>query len=335
MSGLKALVRRVADVVLAPLVFAGARLLGFVRRTGVERMPASRAALDAAGVFPIRNHYYEPAFHPSALPASLRAERALPGVDLNEAGQLAVLDRFDYAEELGRLPVEHAGPAKFFYNNGMFCSGDAEYLYSMIRLRRPRRLVEVGSGYSTLMAREAIAANTAADPSYRCEHVCIEPYENPWLASLDVRLVRQPVQEADRALFQGLAADDILFIDSSHVIRPGGDVVFEYLEVLPLLAPGVLVHVHDIFTPRDYLDEWVRERVLFWNEQYLLEAFLSCNDRFEVIGALNYLSHHHRDRLAAKFPAYARQAGSREPGSFWMRVTGARSGAPTSSTHVA
>ena len=112
--------------------------------------------------------------------------------------------------------------------------------------------------------------------------------------------------------------NDILFIDSSHIIRPQGDVLFEIQHILPELNPGVLIHVHDIFTPKDYLSEWVFNDRRLWNEQYLLESFLSCNSQFEIIGALNYLKHHHWDLLASKLPVLKKES-HREPGSFWIR----------------
>ena len=117
-----------------------------------------------------------------------------------------------------------------------------------------------------------------------------------------------------------MQSNDILFIDSSHVIRPQGDVLFQYLEILPILNSGVLVHIHDIFTPKDYLDEWVFDYHRLWNEQYLLEAFLTFNQHYRIIGALNYLRHHHFEALASKCPVFARQ-DNREPGSFWLMKT--------------
>ena len=221
---------------------------------------------------------------------------------------------------MNSLPVTcSGGKISYYYDNSYFESGDAEFFYSMIRHLKPRTLVEVGSGFSTLMAVEAIAANRREDPDYACRHVCIEPFERPWLQELRVELIRTPVERCDRALFLEMAANDILFINSSHVIKPQGDVLCEYLEILPALQPGVFVHIHDIFTPRDYLPDWLIEKNLFWNEQYMVEAFLSFNADFEIVGALNYLTHHHPDELAARFPVFARQAQSREPGSLWLR----------------
>jgi hypothetical protein len=108
----------------------------------------------------------------------------------------------------------------------------------------------------------------------------------------------------------------VLFIDSSHVIRPHGDVLFEYLEVLPTLKPGVLVHVHDIFSPKNYSARWLVQELRLWNEQYLLEAFLTHNDRWEIICSLNYLKHKQYDRLQAVAPMLTPTG---EPGSFYMR----------------
>lgn len=115
-----------------------------------------------------------------------------------------------------------------------------------------------------------------------------------WLDGVSgIEVLCQKIEQMDNQLLLELEKDDILFIDSSHVIRPQGDVLCEYLEILPILKPGVMVHIHDIFTPRDYLDHWLIDEVKLWNEQYLLEAFLSCNSQFEIIAALNFLSYRH------------------------------------------
>ena len=145
-----------------------------------------------------------------------------------------------------------------------------------------------------------------------------EAFEQPWLEELGIRIIRRRVEECEIDLFTSLDRNDILFIDSSHVIRPQGDVLFEYLEVLPLLKPGVFVHIHDIFTPRDYPHDWVVDRIRLWNEQYLLEAFLSFNTQFRVVGALNFLKYHHPDALGEQFPMIRAAIEQREPGSFWI-----------------
>ena len=149
------------------------------------------------------------------------------------------------------------------------------------------------------------------------EHVCIEPYEQPWLNELGIKIIREPVEDCPKSIFSKLQDGDLLFIDSSHIIRPQGDVLFEYLEILPELSKGVIVHVHDIFTPMDYPTDWIVNKVLFWNEQYLLEMMLSNSQRYEVIAGLNYLKQNHFQKLAKVCPYLKPESN---PASFYFRV---------------
>lgn len=289
-----------------------------LRAFGLHRFPRTNGALAKIGILPIRRHYYEPLVYAEDLRRPLSEERAIPGLDLNVPGQLALLAEFEYANELRRIPLKADDDLAFGYHNGMFESGDAEYLYNVIRHFRPQRIVEIGAGQSTLMMRIAIEANQQEDPSYDCDHVCIEPFENAWLERCGARVIRKPVETCEVSVFQSLGPNDVLFIDSSHVIRPQGDVIYEYLEVLGPLSSGVLIQAHDIFTPRDYPEAWVLKEHRLWNEQYLLEAFLSYNHHFEIIGALNYLWHNYPQEVGAKCPILASEP-YREPGSFWFR----------------
>jgi hypothetical protein len=289
-----------------------------LRVMGLQYLPYSKRILLSIGVLPVRDHYYEPMVNPKHLRYSLSKVRALPAVDMNVAAQLSFLERFTYQQELAAFPLEKPGNLKFFYHNSSFESGDAEYLYSLLRSIKPQRLIEIGSGYSTLISHSALNVNRAEDSAYKCEHICIEPYEQPWLEELGVQVIRRQVEKCGTELFTSLEKGDVLFIDSSHVIRPQGDVVFEYLELLPLLQSGVYVHIHDIFTPRDYLHEWVVDEIKLWNEQYLLEAFLSFNKQFRVIGALNFLAHQYPNEIGSRFPILQREMQTREPGSFWL-----------------
>ena len=138
----------------------------------------------------------------------------------------------------------------------------------------------------------------------------------PWLEETEVSVVRKKVEQTNIDFFSELEENDILFIDSSHIIRPNGDVLYEYLELLPTLNTGVIVHVHDIFSPRNYPKNWIKDEVRLWNEQYLLEAFLSHNSEWKVIGALNFLHHNHYQDLKTIAPYLM---PDREPGSFYMR----------------
>ncbi|MEI6707225.1 MAG: class I SAM-dependent methyltransferase [Methylococcales bacterium] len=308
------------DVLVAPLTLFSALWMKLIRRTGVFRLRVSHFIFNTVGVFPIRDYYYEPLFNLSKLKKPLNQERDLSGIDWNDAGQLELLANFHYNEELLAIPKQPQGQNQFYYKNPNFTEGDAEYLYNMIRYVKPSKIIEVGSGFSTLMAKAAIAANVKDDAHYHCQQVCIEPYEMPWLEQLtDIEIVRSPVEEVDAALFASLGHNDFLFIDSSHVIRPQGDVLVEYLTILPRLAQGVLIHFHDIFTPRDYPEEWLVTQVRLWNEQYLLEAFISFNSHFEIIASLNYLKHRYPEKLATVCPVLAESLATSEPGSFWLR----------------
>ena len=154
--------------------------------------------------------------------------------------------------------------------------------------------------------------------------ICIEPFPQEFLkegfAELD-RLIEKKVQDVDLEFFSQLQSGDVLFIDSSHTVKIGGDVNYLFLEVLPRLKPGVIIHVHDIFLPFDYRRDWVMDEFRFWTEQYLLQAFLTFNSEFEVLMANSYLSHYHEADLKATFPSLSSWIG----GSFWMRRRPAKS----------
>jgi len=270
----------------------------------------------ALGVFPIRNHYYEPQFDFRSAKSPLSQDRLLPGIDWNIAEQLRILDTLTFSQELLDTPQSKSGEREFYFNNAMFESGDAEYWYQLIRATKPKRIFEIGSGNSTLMAIKAIRKNQEQVPSYTCKHVCIEPYEMPWLERTGVSVIRKRIEDVEASLFSELGENDILFIDSSHMIRPQGDVLFEYLELLPTLRPGVIVHVHDIFSPKNYPKRWLVDQVKFWNEQYLLEAFLSHNGSWKIMGSLNLLHHRYYEKLKLVAPFLT---PDREPGSFYLR----------------
>jgi hypothetical protein len=313
-------VRPLADLVIAIVAIPAAFVLWLYRRIGSQRLPIATKMLRKIGVFPIRDHYYEPLFNDAHLSKPLDEARKLPGIAFNVDQQLEFLGELDFAdefEEFFELQKDDPSEASFRFNNLAFEPGDAEFLYQAIRHFRPRTLIEIGSGSSTKIARHALAMN-AKDGGPQPRQICIEPFEQPWLESFgDIELVRVPVEACEIDWRHELASDDLLFIDSSHMIRPQGDVLYEYLEILPQLASGVLVHVHDIFTPRDYLDTWLYRDVRFWNEQYLLEAVLGNSARYEVVAALNLLQHDHHGALKRVCPYLEPR---HQPGSFYFRV---------------
>ena len=270
----------IADILLTPFVYPAAWLLKNIRKAGVHRLPHCKNALINVGVFPIRNHYYEPQFDNRNPNPPFFQDRNLQGINWNISGQMELLEKFIYSEELADIPQKKPKTLKFYLNNDAFESGDAEYWYQIIRTIKPKRIFEVGSGNSTLMAINAISKNQDDDTSYKCEHICIEPYEMPWLEETGVSVIRKKIEEVELSFFSQLQENDILFIDSSHIIRPQGDVLFEYLELLPSLKKGVIVHVHDIFSPKNYPEQWLQEEVKFWNENLML--LVSRTDRGHI-----------------------------------------------------
>ncbi|MCR6637763.1 MAG: class I SAM-dependent methyltransferase [Sporocytophaga sp.] len=311
--------RRSIDIIFSPLTFISCYWLRYIRTTDATKMPLSYNIFLKAKSMPVNDHYYEPMIDPyRQLKYSLRKDRNLPGIDLNIEGQIKFLSNLAFGDELLKFPVNDDGSNDFYYENGSFCSGDAEIYYSIIRHLKPFKIIEIGSGNSTIIAQKALTQNLKDNPKYKGDLLCIEPYEWPSLEKRNIQVIRKKVEELNIQDFNILQKNDILFIDSSHIIRPQGDVLFEYLEILPSLNSGVLIHIHDIFTPKDYLDDWIYNRRLFWNEQYLLEAFLTNNDKFEIIAAVNYLKHNYEDIINRVCPVMAIQP-EREPCSIWLR----------------
>ena len=261
-------------------------------------------------------HFYQPIPDTQNLPETLWDRPSkLVGIDMNDTIQLDLLrNQFPkFRHEYDRFPAEPTGePGRFHFNNGLFDGTDALVAYCMIRHFQPRLIIEVGSGFSSLVAAEAIARNKNS------ALICIEPFPLDFLRQGFPglhSLIEKSVEDIGLEFFSQLESGDILFIDSSHTVKIGGDVNYLFLEVLPRLKPGVIVHVHDIFLPFDYRRDWVMDELRFWTEQYLLQAFLSFNSEFEVLMANAYLAHRWMEELKATFTNSPWWGG----GSFWMR----------------
>ena len=312
---MKSLVYRIIDVFLAPVVAIACLPMKVARKRSMRHVPLTAAVLRKMGIFPIRNHYYEPLYDMTNVDLS-GTPRDLPGIDFREAEQRELLNSFSADDMPVDLDKAATSDTQFTYRNRNFGGGDADLWFHVVRHFRPGKIFEIGSGHSTRMARLALEKNEADDSNYQCNHVCIEPYEMPWLEKLGIEIRRQKLEELDLSMFDQLGENDILFVDSSHMIRPGGEVLVEYLQLMPRLNPGVIVHVHDIFSPRDYPAEWL-EQPRFWNEQYLLEAFLTHNRDWEILLAANHLAHSETE-LMSKACRYF-QAGKNNPGSIYLR----------------
>ena len=234
-----------------------------------------------------------------------RLRRPFPGIDLRPDAQLAL------ASDLGKLAEDQpfgaeARPGlRYQFDNGFFAYDDGLVLHCMLRRIRPRRVVEVGSGWSSacMLDTNDLFLDGATQLTF------IDP-ETERLESLlragdrDVVTVhRAPVQAVDPAVFAALRSGDILFIDSSHVTKAGSDVNLLLLDVVPSLPPGVVVHVHDIPWPFEYAVPWAEEG-RYWNEAYLLRALLTNNDRLGILWFNSYLAETKLEAVRAEIPAY-------------------------------
>ncbi len=270
------------------------------------------------------NHFYYPIPDTTKLRDNLWSKHSdLAGISINESKQLELLSLLEagFKNEYEQFPRSKTGtPYDYYLGNVKFESVDAEILYCIIRHFKPGRIYEIGSGFSTYLSAQAVLKNAEEQNGRQCELVAIDPYPNealkggfPGLS----RLIVREVEDVPLSEFKKLEENDILFIDSSHVLKIGNDVQYEYLEILPRLNKGVLVHIHDIFLPAEYPKKWIKELHRFWSEQYLLQAFLAFNNSFEVLWAGSYIHLNHPEKLARAFGSYNR--GKTLPGSFWMR----------------
>lgn len=270
------------------------------------------------------NNFYEPIPNTRTLKDDLWEKQSeLVGINIKEKEQINILYLFSskFKEEYETFPRNKTSILyQYYINNGTFESVDGEIYYCMIRYFKPKKIFEIGAGNSTYLSAQAILKNKEEDNGYECELVPIDPYPNdilkdgfPGLS----KLIPKKIQDIPLSEFKKLIENDIFFIDSSHVLKIGSDVQYEYLEILPRLNKGVIVHIHDIFLPAEYPRESILKDFRFWNEQYLLQAFLSYNKSYEVLWAGSYMHLNHPDKLEAAFSSYKRN--ERWPASFWIR----------------
>ncbi len=248
--------------------------------------------------------------------AKLAKPRLLPAIDLRVSSALALVEQLQpFVAELDSVPYEREPKRPFWFNNASFTDFDAAVLYAMLRHLRPRRYVELGCGFSSLISSHALKRNH--DEGISCEASYCDPEPRlPLDGALAYgRLVQKRVQDLTPETFSQLQAGEVLFIDTSHVLKLQSDVEHELLRVLPLLAPGVWIHIHDIFTPFDYPEDWVFRPIrLGLNEQYAVECLLSGGNRYQVEIPLHYLVREHLPAMKAFFPR-----GQSRGQSLWMR----------------
>lgn len=272
------------------------------------------------------DHFYSPVPDNRALsrePARSRVWPPVPrptlGIEWGGDEQVAFLRDQLATQEPIDLPAQPTGNRHDYHTaNEMFSRLDAWMLQGMLRHFRPRRMVEVGCGWSSLLTARVNREYLGGELHF----TCIEPYPPEFLTDGVEgisELVMAPVQEAPLERFLSLGAGDVLFIDSSHTVKTGGDVPYLFEEVLPRLAHGVVIHIHDIALPRDYPEEWVLAGRA-WNEQYLVRAFLAFNSAFRILLGVSWLNVNRPDVLAEVLPDYPQAYGD-SGASLWVQRT--------------
>lgn len=206
-------------------------------------------------------------------------------------------------------PPRHATPGKFHWDNGSFSYSDAMSYYAMLRKVQPETVVEIGCGWSTLVAQAALARNGKG------RIVGIEPYPPEFLPELT--LVKERVQNVPLEFFNTiLSSGDVLFIDSTHAVKHGSDCLYLYLHILPQLQSNLFVHVHDVFLPNTFSQETLRDKQIYWTEQYLLYAYLLGNPRVTTLYGSAYHNETHPDLLKTFMHGRYGAGG----GSFWFEA---------------
>ncbi len=257
-------------------------------------------------------------YSPIPLKADVRAYLAsrqppsgeLPGLDLHAEDQLRLLKDFSRFYPDSAFNGEQVDSRRYFYQNTWFGYSDAFFLYSILRKYQPKRIIEVGSGFSSAVTLDTVDAYYSQRP----EITFIEPYTerlDGLLKAVDrerVKVIAKKVQEVPLETFSALESGDLLFIDSSHVVKCGSDVQMLMFEVLPLLKKGVIVHFHDVHYPFEYPGAWLEEG-RYWNESYFLRAFLSYNSEWRVLFFVDYVRHMYGDLIETAMPLCAQQPG--------------------------
>ena len=296
-----------------------------MRQYILDRLPyigRLRKQIRDAGLYPA-GHYYSPIPKYEEIVVHLESTKTdkleLPAIDLNRQHQFELLTAFQAFYDDLPFPEKKIPECRYYYDQSFFCYADAIFLYSFLRHSHPRRIIEIGSGFSSAIMLDTVERFFRHQP----EVTFIEPYPDrlrQLLKSHDeeaTRIIERKVQEVPIDTFSSLRAGDLLFIDSTHVIKCGSDVQFLMFEVLPQLPAGVFVHFHDVFYPFEYPAEWLLKGV-YWNEGYCLRAFLSHNSEWEIFFFNTYVALVFKDFLREKMPLCLKNTG----GSLYIRRTG-------------
>lgn len=238
-------------------------------------------------------------------------------IDFNIDLQMNFLEKFE--ANYSKLPLygpDKKSDLRYYFENSAFSYFDAISLYNMIMIAKPKRIIEVGSGYSSCVTLDV--NELFFDNKIKCTF--IEPYPKLLVSLLkeedlsNIELIGERLQTVSLDKFTVLEAGDILFIDSTHVSKTGSDVNYVIFDILPRLKSGVYIHFHDVFYPFEYPQEWVYEGRA-WNEDYMLRAFLQNNSNFEIVFFNHFMSMFCKNEITKKMPLCLKNPG----GSLWLR----------------
>lgn len=286
----------------------------------LRRLPPIATLIEANGAFP-PGHFYSPVVSIDEIRRDEQrvfnaSSTSLGGIDLNEAAQLELLGHFEAIYPSVDFPSKKSESHRYCYDNPAYSYSDAIMLHCMMRHFRPRRIIEVGSGYSSCAILDTRERHLAG----KVELTFIEPYPELLLSLIrpsdreSIEIVPKRLQDVPVEKFRSLQSGDFLFIDSTHVSKTGSDVNYLFFDVLPALNAGVHIHIHDVFYPFEYPKEWVLGG-RSWNEQYVLRAFLQFNNAFSISMMNTYLERFHEQRFASKMPLCLKNPA----GSIWIR----------------
>jgi predicted O-methyltransferase YrrM len=254
-------------------------------------------------LFPL-GHFYSPMYEAGEL-AERRAriwpgtQRPMLDVDWREQAQLYLCNAFAERPPLALRESQSDDPREYWSGNDQYPPLDAQVLAAMLRHLRPTRMIEIGSGFSSLVTARVNREERAGAMRF----LCIEPYPRDFLTKgVDgiSELRDELVQDVPLTVFEQLGHNDVLFIDTSHTVKTGGDVTWIFHEIVPRLRIGVVVHVHDVFLPEEYPESWVMEG-RGWNESYLVRSFLSYNSSFAISWGTRYMVLNHLDAVRRAF----------------------------------
>jgi hypothetical protein len=255
-----------------------------------------------------------------------RTVPGIPGINLNQENQFRLLQEFAELYDECPFPERPVPGTRYFLDNEYFPYGDGIALYSFLRYCRPRRIIEIGSGFSSAAMLDVNQLFLGG--SIECTFIEPHPAKLQGLMTADDKMrhtvLEEKVQDVGLEIFDTLKENDILFVDSSHVVKTGSDVCHIFSNILPSLRQGVFIHFHDITWPFEYPRNWV-ETGLSWNEAYLLKAFLQYNSTFQIVYFCSFIEAVGRDLLAKAMPLALKAARQTQPlvtpsnSSLWLR----------------